>query len=132
MRVLGSALVVGMFLLLILLVVVLTGCNETSLPEPAPASVASCPSSDDGAVEPDGEQWEGLPDGFEAGSIRSDIEGASYRVGEASRETENAARWGAIILARFYKSGLTITFGKRELFPIHIRLGEETKVEVEK
>jgi len=192
MRIIGSVFVVGMFFLLILMVVVLTGCEDLTevkiqeeLPVQAPAPT-SCPTPAEGAVEPDGiprvdpndkvamaamldltaavagdnhrriqtvevivndnqlrihelmencvvrplvfgVEWEGLPDDHQVGSIRSDIEGASYRVGEASRETENVARWGAIIMARFYREGITITFGTKKRFPINIRLGEETE-----
>jgi len=91
----------------------------TPIPDP--------PSQD---IDPDGAtEYPGLPEGFEAGSIRGDISYMTSKGGKAAGSVDNAARWVALILMRFHRDGLQISFGRRQLFPVHIELDKEKEVE---
>jgi len=63
---------------------------------------------------------------IECGSIRSDINAASYRVSKSAAEVDKAAKWAATILSRFNNEGLDVSCGP---LVIHIGFPEQEKVE---
>ena len=105
--------VVATALAIFTLVIVLTGCTPRKTP--------SCPCTT--ACEP---AWETpVQDDHPRGSLRGDVSAASHRVSAAAKESENAARWAAICLARFHRDGLEIRFGERRRFPILIKFPDD-------